>query len=52
MAVLIIAGIFLYYFGVNAELSTLAIRSGIIIGIALGALGVFGVVITILKRIF
>jgi len=52
VAVLIIAGIFLFAFGVNPEASNVAIWAGITIGIILGALGVLGVIISVLKRIF
>jgi len=52
VAVLIIAGIFLFIFGVNPEASKVAVWAGILIGITLGMLGVFGVVISIFKRIF
>ncbi len=52
VAVLIIAGIFLYAFGGNSNASNTAIWAGVIIGIILGVLGIIGVIISILKRIF
>lgn len=52
VSVLIIAGIFLFAFGINQEASNTAIWAGIIIGIILGGLGILGVVISMLKRIF
>jgi len=48
VSVLIIAGIFLFAFGVNKEASNTAIWSGVTIGIVLGVLGIIGV----LKRMF
>jgi hypothetical protein len=50
VAVLIIAGIFLFAFGVNQQASNIAIWAGIIIGIILGGLGIIGVIISIFKR--
>jgi len=40
---LIVAGIILHTFGINAGLATVAIAGGIGIGIVLGLLGIFGV---------
>lgn len=51
VAVLIIAGIFLYAFGVNSQASNFAIWAGIIIGVILGAFGIIGVLISLLKRL-
>jgi hypothetical protein len=52
VAVLIIAGIFLFVFGVNSQASSFAIWAGVIIAVILGILGIIGVVISILKRLF
>ncbi len=52
VGVLIIAGILLAISGANAEASTIAIWAGVIIAIFLGGLGVIGVIISTLKRIF
>jgi hypothetical protein len=51
VAVLIIAGILLKAFNANAEASNTAIWSGVGIGATLGILGIFGVMITLAKRI-
>lgn len=51
VAVLIIAGIFLAYFGVNPEASKTAINAGVTIGVILGILGIFGVVVSLAKRV-
>lgn len=51
VAVLILAGIFLFAFGMQ-DISKLAVTAGVSIGIILGILGIFGVIITLLKRIF
>lgn len=52
VAVLIIAGIFLYAFGINTGASNTAIWAGIIIGVVLGVFGIIGVLISLLKRVF
>ena len=51
VAVLIIAGIFLKTFKANTNAGDIAIWAGIGIGIALGVLGIFGVLISLAKRL-
>ena len=51
VAVLIVSGIFLYAFGINTNASNVAIWAGIIIGIILGAFGIIGVLISLMKRL-
>ncbi len=51
VAVLIVGGIFLKVFVPSSAIGDVAIWSGVGIGIALGLLGIFGVVISLLKRI-
>ena len=51
VAVLIIAGILLATLTSNKDAGNIAMWAGIAIGIALGILGVFGVLISLLKRI-
>ena len=50
VAVLIVAGILLYYFNVNTDASKVAIWAGIIIGIILVVFGVISVLISLFKR--
>ena len=50
VAVLIIAGIILYSSGANSGAANAAVWGGIYIGIALGILGIIGVLISLSKR--
>lgn len=50
VGVLIIAGIFIKTFG-DQSLGDLAMWAGVAIGITLGVLGIFGVLITLSKRL-
>ncbi|HPM85661.1 MAG TPA: hypothetical protein PLI99_01045 [archaeon] len=50
VGVLVVAGIILTTSGVNPSVGAIAVNAGIGIGIILGILGIFGVVITMAKR--
>ena len=51
VGVLILAGIFLSSSGANPDAATRAINAGVSIGTGLGILGIFGVIITLVKRV-
>ncbi|MBI4154741.1 hypothetical protein HY498_01505 [Candidatus Woesearchaeota archaeon] len=51
IAVLVVAGILLKILNIHQTAGNLSIWAGIAIGIALGVLGIFGVLITLIKRI-
>ena len=50
VAVLVILGIFLVVLRINPEAGNMAIWGGILIGILFGVLGIFGIIVTLLKR--
>ena len=51
VTVLVIIGIALTALNIETTLGKIAIFGGVFIGLALGALGVFGVIITTMKRL-